>query len=390
MSKLRFEDPGFFTTIQDAGRTGYQQYGMPVAGAMDSESYLLGQRLVGNVPYNAARINAKAPATNTATDLVQGANQPSANPTSAITTATTTKALGLSALECTYTPPTFTVVEGPCVVAFTGANMAPTVNGAPVPLNTPIRLHEGDTVSGAPADPATAGLRLYIAVRGGFAVPTVNNSASTHTKAGIGGLEGRRLQAGDELTIGDSRRPPNLDLGGLPALAVSETYQVPYQKPLLLRVVLGPQADRFTEEAATILQRSSYTITPSSDRMGYRLEGEPLPHSNGADIISDGAVFGSIQVPHNGQPIILMADRQTTGGYTKIATVITPDLPRLAQAGPGKPITFTVISVAEAHRIYKDYIDDLARTVVPTPVTGTIKDVTIDGIHFTVAVQKIK
>lgn len=383
MCKFRFEDPGFFTTVQDIGRTHYQQYGMPVAGVMDSESYLLGQRLVGNVPYNTSRVVTQTRPLNTSNaSIATKTGQPT------VTSTVTEKPIGLSALECTYTPPTFTVTEGPCVVAFTGANMAPTVNGIPVSLNTPIRLHEGDIVSGSPTDAATAGLRLYIAVRGGFDVPLVNASTSTHTKAGIGGLKGRRLQAGDELTIGDKRCPITLDYGGLPALTVAKEYQFPYEKPLLLRIVLGPQADSFTDEALTVLQQSRYTITPASDRMGYRLNGVPLAHKNGADIISDGAVFGSIQVPHNGQPIILMADRQTTGGYTKIATVITPDLPLIAQAGPGQTITFKIISVAEAHKIYKDYLTDLANAIIPAPVIGPEKDVIINGVHFTVAVQE--
>ena len=384
MSKLLFEDPGFFTTIQDAGRAGYQQYGMPVAGVMDSESYLLGQRLVGNVPADACRVVSQvAPNGKPST----GAD---ANANGSVSVAKKAKPIGLGALECTFTPPTFTVTDGPCVVAFTGANMAPTVNGSAVPLNTPLRLQAGDTVSGSPTDAATSGLRMYIAVRGGFDVALVNNSASTHTKAGIGGLEGRRLQGGDELVLGDKRRPSGLDFGGLPALQVTPDYVAPYDKPLTLRVVLGPQADRFTEEAAAILERQAYTITPSSDRMGYRLDGEPLPHTDGADIISDGAVFGSIQVPNNGQPIILMADRQTTGGYTKIATVITPDLPVIAQAGPGKAVHFKVISVEESHEIYKEYLKTLAATVVATPVAGKLKDVAIEGVHFTVAVQEIK
>lgn len=307
----QIEQPGFFTTIQDGGRTGYQQYGMPVAGAMDLESYELGQRLVGN-PMN------------------------------------------LGALECTVMGPTFTVKE-PCVVAFTGALMGPTVNDLPVAMNEAVRLQSGDVVS---SSFSTSGVRMYIAVRGGFDVPVINDSVATHVKSKLGGYGGERLQKGHILVLGDERvRTYGLNRAALPNYILPTGYETPMARrpKQAIRLVLGPQADRFTEESYEIITSAPYEITAASDRMGYRLAGAKLNHLSGADIISDGAVFGSIQVPADGQPIILMADRQTTGGYTKIATVITPDLPILAQMGPGEMIQFEIVSVEEAQKIYQEY-----------------------------------
>lgn len=307
----QIEQPGFFTTIQDGGRAGCQQYGMPVAGAMDLESYELGQRLVGN-PQN------------------------------------------LGALECTVMGPTFTVKE-PCVVAFTGALMAPAVNDVPVAMNEAVRLQSGDVVS---SSFSTSGVRMYIAVRGGFDVPVINGSVTTHVKSKLGGYGGERLQKGHVLVLGDERvRACGLNRAVIPGYTVPAGYETPMARRTKqsIRLVLGPQADRFTADSYNILTSAPYEITASSDRMGYRLAGAKLDHVNGADIISDGAVFGSIQVPADGQPIILMADRQTTGGYTKIATVITPDLPILAQMGPGEMIQFEIISVEAAQAVYKEY-----------------------------------
>ncbi|KAF1683111.1 biotin-dependent carboxyltransferase family protein [Veillonella sp. R32] len=309
----QIEQAGFLTTIQDGGRRGYQQYGMPVAGAMDLESYELGQRLVGNP-------------------------------------------LQVGALECTVMGPTFTVQE-PCVVAFTGALMHPTINDIPAPMNEALRLQTGDVVA---CQFATSGLRMYISVRGGLQVPIINDSVATHVKSKLGGYGGRRLQAGDVLVLGDERlQATHLNRWALPNYTVPATYEPPMVRRTkqAVRIVLGPQADRFTEDSFTTLTAEGYEITPASDRMGYRLAGQALTHISGADIISDGAVFGSIQVPADGQPIILMAERQTTGGYTKVATVITPDLPILAQMGPGEIIHFEIVTIEEAQAIYKAYME---------------------------------
>lgn len=313
---VHVDAPGMYTTIQDEGRVGYQQYGMPVAGPMDSESYLLGQALVGNV-------------------------EP------------------VGALECTVLPPTLTI-KGTCIVAFTGADMQPTINNVVVPRYIPFVCHEGDVISGGFSQ---CGVRMYIAFSGGIDVPEINGSVSTHTKAKIGGLEGRPLQAGDEIGIKSFTRE---------IVHVCDYYGEGYNlfntalynrggrechEPL--RVVLGDQAKYFTESGIKTFGSKIYTLTVQCDRMGFRLDGPVIEHVDSADIISDGAVFGSIQVPSDGNPIVLMADRQTTGGYTKIGTIITADLPRLSQLPVGDGIHFDIVSIEEAQDIYGTYMKRL-------------------------------
>ena len=310
---IKFIQPGFFTTIQDAGRTGYQQYGMPVAGPMDMESYLLGQALVGNREMKGA-------------------------------------------LECTVLPPTIEVF-GECIVAFTGANMKPTINGVEVSRYIPYMCHAGDVLSGSISE---CGMRMYISFAGGIDVPLINGSVSTHTKACIGGYEGRSLQKGDQLFLHAFNRE------ALTVCDSSDTGNRLFNSALYnrggrychepFRVVLGDQAKRFTKQGIKIFVNSSYTLTEQCDRMGFRLEGPQVEHMNGADIISDGAVFGSIQIPSNGKPIVLMADRQTTGGYTKIGTVISADLPRLSQLPVGDAIQFELVSIDVAQKIYRSYM----------------------------------
>lgn len=308
-----------YTTIQDAGRVGYQQYGMPVAGPMDSESYLLGQALVGN----------KEP---------------------------------LGALECTVLPPTLTV-QGTCIVAFTGADMHPTINNIVVPRYIPFICHEGDIISGGFSQ---CGVRMYIAFSGGIDVPAINGSVSTHTKAKIGGFEGRPLQAGDQFGIKafirDEVNVCNFYGGhNLFNTALYNRGGRECHEPL--RVVLGEQATYFTKNGIKTFGSKIYTLTVQCDRMGFRLDGPVIEHIDGADIISDGAVFGSIQVPSDGNPIVLMADRQTTGGYTKIGTVITADLPRLSQLPIGDGIHFDIVSVEEAQAIYRTYMKRLHKRI---------------------------
>ena len=317
---IHVDAPGMYTTVQDAGRVGYQQYGMPVAGPMDSESYLLGQALVGNI-----------------------------------------KPVG--ALECTILPPTLTV-KGTCIVAFTGADMQPTINNVVVPRYIPFVCHEGDVISGGFSQ---CGVRMYIAFSGGIDVPEINGSVSTHTKARIGGLEGRQLQVGDEFGIKPFTREEmhvceyrgeghNLFNTVLYNRGGRECHEP-------LRVVLGDQAKYFTEKGIKTFGSKLYSLTMQCDRMGFRLDGPVIEHVDSADIISDGAVFGSIQVPSDGNPIVLMADRQTTGGYTKIGTIITADLPRLSQLPVGDGIHFDIVSVEDAQDIYRTYMTRLHKRI---------------------------
>lgn len=302
MSSIKVLKAGFFTTVQDAGRAGYQKFGMPVAGVMDSFSYQIANCLVGNNEKEAV-------------------------------------------LEATFLGPELEFHED-MVVAITGADMRPRLNGNAIPMWESFKVSKGDrlTLGGI-----VRGLRTYIAFGGEIAIESVNNSKSTFVKSGIGGYKGRKLLDNDELDIKVSKN-------SVPGRYMDSKYIPEYNTKNKINVVLGPQDDYFTEEGIrSFLNPAGYKITKEADRMGYRLEGEAVKHKDKADIISDGATFGSVQVPANGQPIILMADRQTTGGYTKIATVISTDLPVLAQMGSGNEIIFEKVSLEEAHEIYVEY-----------------------------------
>ena len=192
------------------------------------------------------------------------------------------------------------------------------------------------------------GCRSYLAVAGGVDVPRVMGSRSTHTRSRIGGFEGRPLCAEDRLNSGQAY--PKILERRLPTQYVPE-----YRDQNELRVIMGPQDDHFTEEGICTFLGSEYTISIKADRMGYRLEGPPIEHKAGADIISDGIPLGAVQVPGDRLPIILLADRQTTGGYTKIAVVITADINKLAQAKPGDKVRFLQITEEEAHQCLKEY-----------------------------------
>ena len=287
--------PGMLTTIQDAGRWGFQARGVPVAGPMDPVSHRLANALVGNVREAAA-------------------------------------------LEITLLGPELEF-EDERLVAVTGAEFEMTLDGKAVPANAPFvvtaesRLRFGERRRGA---------RAYLAISSGIAVPPMLGSRSTHLVSAMGGAAGRALAAGDRLPLGDPRKVEGAVLAPQPA-------PVPLpERHARLRVLPGPQRDYFSSDALDVLQSAPYTIGQNSDRMGYRLDGPRLTHARGADIISDATPLGVLQVPASGQPILLMADRQTTGGYPKIATVISADVAVAGQLGPSDTITFAVCTPAEA------------------------------------------
>ncbi|MFC2013616.1 biotin-dependent carboxyltransferase family protein [Chloroflexota bacterium] len=293
--------PGPLTTIQDLGRCGYQQYGVPVSGAMDNYALRLGNLLVGN-------------------------NE------------------GEACLEITLLGLQLQILEN-TVVAITGADLSPSLNGISLPMWEAVILCKGDIVS---LPWPKNGCRAYLAVSGGIEVPKVMGSASTYTKAQLGGLGGRALRAGDRLRTG---KPQSLVVGRkVPAKYIPE-----YGNNYELRVLMGPQDDYFTEQGIYTFVNSEYVISAEADRMGYRLEGLHIEHKDRADIISDGIPLGAVQVPGDGLPIILLADRQATGGYTKIATVASADIPKIAQAKPGNKVKFTRITVDEAHKALREY-----------------------------------
>lgn len=301
MEVFEVVQPGFLTTVQDRGRHGYQQYGVPVSGAMDCYALIVANLLLGNGE-------------------------------------------GAACLEITLLGPRLLVLAD-TVVAVTGADLSPALNGSPLPMWQAVEVHTGDTISfGHPV----RGCRCYLAVAGGIAVPEVMGSRSTYIRSRLGGLEGRALRTGDGLPVGPV--PARTALLRLPPRYIPE-----YQADNELRVVLGPQQDHFTEQGIRTFLESEYLVSVQADRMGFRLEGPPVEHRSGADIVSDGIPPGAVQVPGDGLPIILLADRQTTGGYAKIATVCTVDLPGLAQVEMGQRVSFSEVTQQEAYRLRMQY-----------------------------------
>jgi biotin-dependent carboxylase-like uncharacterized protein len=293
--------PGLFTTIQDAGRTGYQQYGFAPGGALDKRAMTMANLLVGNEP-------------------------------------------GEAVLEMTLVGAEMEFTKDN-VIALTGALCEPARNGKTVPMYAAVKMHAGDTLSiGA----AKEGCRIYAAFAGGLNVPAVMGSKSTQLRYGLGGFEGRALKAGDVVPFSDPlKETADLEKRVLP---------IPKRQAgaKTLRAVLGPQADTsFTKEALTTFLKEEYAVTNESDRMGCRLEGKALSFISGADIISDAIALGSVQVPASGKPIVLLCDRQTVGGYAKIATVISVDIPVIAQCKMGDKVRFQAISPAAAQRLYR-------------------------------------
>ncbi len=288
-------NPGFFTTIQDGGRWGYQAFGMPVAGAMDRYAYRIANILVGN----------KASA---------------------------------AAIEMTLLGASFKFDESQ-LVALCGADMQAKLDGVSVPNWSSFIVQKGSELK---LEYAVTGCRAYLAVCGGINVPSVLGSRSTYTRAKVGGLEGRALRQGDVLDVGDDR-----ETEVRPGILKAE-YVPQYEQSITLRILLGPQDNMFTPEAKATLLKSEYVITDEADRMGYRLVGPKIAHIDKADIVSDALPLGAIQVPAHGMPIVMMADRQTTGGYAKIGAVIGPDLAKLAQAKPGDEVCFRLCSEEEA------------------------------------------
>ena len=301
---LEVLDGGLLTTVQDLGRYGYERLGVPVAGAMDPFALQAANILVGNRP-------------------------------------------GEAALEITLVGPTLRATES-CLIAITGADLSPRLNGQEMPMWMAVFVRKGWLIE---FGERKSGCRAYLAVAGGIDVPPIMGSKSTYLRGGFGGFEGRALKEGDLIPIG---RPayhlPSLAGNEFPADRIPEYSDAPE-----VCVILGPQDDHFTEEGIATFLSSEYKVSPASDRMGYRLQGPEIAHKGPTGIISDGIALGSVQVPADRQPIVMMADRQTTGGYPKIATVISADIPLLAQCVPGaSTVTFKAITVEEAQARYRE------------------------------------
>ena len=290
---------GLLTTVQDRGRFGYQKFGVPVSGAVDEIALRVANLLVGNPE-------------------------------------------GAAALEVTALGPKLRFLAD-AVVAFTGAEIEGDLDGRPLPGYTSLQVRAGQILD---VRACTRGLRSYLAIAGGVDVPVLLASRSTCLVASFGGFRGRALMIGDVLTVGPS--PSSSDIL---ERRVPDAWRGRQAGPVTLRVVLGPQDDAFTEEGRRTFLESIYRVTPHADRMGYRLEGPVIAHKGSADILSDWVPLGAVQVPGDGKPIILLADRQTTGGYPKIATVIKPDLGLVAQLRSGDVLAFRAVCVAEAQEI---------------------------------------
>lgn len=307
--KMVVENPGFLTTVQDLGRYGYQQFGMPVAGAMDDYALQAANLLVGNPR-------------------------------------------GEAGLEITYSGFS-TRFEGRGRVAVTGADLGAKLNGRPLEPWQSVVVEDGDMIV---FTAVKKGCRAYMALEGGVSVPEVMGSKSTYIKAEIGGYNGRKLVKGDVLESGEKG---HINFEG--SIRVPDEFLPQYSGDVNVRLVMGPQDDCFPPEEIEKFLNSKYAVTNQCDRMGYRLEGPAIKHSSGPDIISDGIALGAIQVPGHGRPIIMMRDRQTTGGYTKIANVISVDIPLLAQLKPGDRVSFTRVSVEEAQALFREREELLKR-----------------------------
>ena len=309
MELFRIIEPGLFSTIQDLGRYGYQQQGIVASGAMDTFALQAGNLFVGNRRNKAA-------------------------------------------VEVTMMGPKLQALNN-CTVAVCGADLSPMLDDDPIQMWQSFYMQAGQVLS---FGGRKKGMRAYICVSGGICVPEVLGSSSTYIRGNMGGVEGRQLKADDilhgvETTLNFKRIGFGLSEESIPEYKTDEP----------IRVILGPEADRFTKAGIKTFLNSEYKITSSADRMGYRLDGPEIEHKEAADIISDAINIGTIQIPKDGKPIILLSDRQTTGGYTRIANVISIDIPLLVQRAPGQTVKFEEVTVEKAQKLMKAQIKECTK-----------------------------
>lgn len=303
---IRILKGGMLTTVQDLGRTGYQSQGFSVAGVMDVRSFKIANLLLDN-PENEA------------------------------------------VLEFTLIGPTLEFTSA-TIIAITGGDFQPTINGEPAPMYTALYMNKGDILR---FGSARTGSRGYVAFSSYLDIPVVMGSRCTNLKSRLGGFKGRKLQADDYIGFRIKRRY-------LPFFLSRKLDLNEYdQEETELRVVMGPQDSLFSKQGIETFLTQEYVVTSDFDRMGCRLEGPFIAPKETSDIISDGIAFGSIQVPSHGKPIILLADRQTTGGYGKIATVASVDIPKLVQRKTDHKVRFKEISVQEAQNLYRAELKEL-------------------------------
>lgn len=304
--------PGLQTTVQDDGRVGYYETGMPPSGAVDQYSYAIANLLAGNKQ-------------------------------------------GSAVLEITYMGPELSFEED-AKVAITGGNIPPKINGEAVPMWETLEIKTGDVLS---FDFVKEGARAYLAVTGGIDVPVIMDSRSTYTLCGIGGHEGRALQADDSLAIGDQKER-DIKAG----TRVSDNYIPEINTKHDIRVIVGLCSYRLTEESKQRFLDLEWTVTPEANRVGYRLKGERLDFvpreqpfgagSNPSNVVDLGYPIGSIQIPDGVEPIALLNDAVTGGGYATVATIISTDLNRIAQAKTNEKIKFVSVTLEEALEARKE------------------------------------
>ncbi|MCB8821757.1 5-oxoprolinase subunit C family protein [Microvirga rosea] len=312
MTELVVNSCGPMTSLQDHGRFGYQRFGVSPSGAMDRRALAMANALVGNPPE-------------------------------------------LAAIEFMHLGGSLTASGGKLQLALAGAECALTVGGRLIPPRTSFDLNDGETLE---ISAAKAGTFAYLAVGGGFSISPQLGSLSFHLRSKMGGLDGELLRAGDRLPC----------LAASPAGSLRQLAAPPTDDEGPIRVIMGPQDDYFTPEAIRTFLTCSFTVSMQADRMGFQLSGPRIEHAKGFNIVSDGIVEGHIQVPGSGQLIVLMRDRQTAGGYPKIATVVSADLDRLAQIRPGGTLQFRAVDQAEAvtaARTRKDWIASLPQWLTP-------------------------
>lgn len=315
MNGIEIIRSGLFTSVQDLGRYGFQKYGVVVSGAMDTFALRIANMLVGN-------------------------NE------------------GAAALEMTLIGSSL-LFRQDALISICGGNLSPTINEQPLPQWRPVYVKKGTILR---FGQYLKGCRAYLAVAGGLAVPKILNSRSTYLRANLGGFEGRVLKENDILQL-NQPSSQGIKLMNLLALtigdgqfkaanwSVSPNVFPAYKPNPTIRVLKGRQFDYFTVESRMKFFNDSFRVSTQSDRMGYRLEGPILKMSQTLEMISEAVSVGTIQVPPDGNPIVLLADRQTTGGYPKIAQIVTVDLPVIAQIKPGEKIYFQEISLQEAQRL---------------------------------------
>ncbi len=297
MSQIKVLEPGFQTTVQDLGRYGYAHLGISAAGAADALSLRLGNLLVENP-------------------------------------------VGAAGIEMTLVGGTFEF-KSQAVIALTGSDFEPMLDSHPVPMWLSILVQSGQVLQ---CGPTKGGARCYLCIRGGVHVQAVLSSASTHVLTGIGGLEGRALRKGDFLhtrATGRSYVPLKVNPDVLSRLVPAN----------VLRTTAGAQSEIFSEGAHAVLHNSPYSVREESNRMGLRLRGERLERAQKEELITEGVSIGAIQVPQDGQPIILFVEQPTTGGYPKIANVISADFHCLGQLKPRDEVHFELVLMEQARAL---------------------------------------